>query len=305
LNRWREAWEESELGLVLLDGDRVVYVNPAAAGLLDVDRRTAAGRPAAFVLRHHRLLELARSGGEEVVSVQGRRLRARAVPGAVYLSEVGELERRWRELEEERKMLAHEFRTPVAGLSALLELLEHQDDPAARQQALDLMRVEVDRLLRLVSGQGLKTAPAWSPAELQPRLARLLPGAEAAIWRVEHSTTADRDRVYQVLVNLVENALKYGKPPVVVRTRRLEDGRLALEVVDAGEPLADYERLFEPGSRGVHAAGVRGSGLGLALVRRIARSWGGEAYGLREEGGNVFGVTLPEGGEGKDAGSAG
>ncbi len=304
MNRWQEAWEASELGLVLLEGDRVVYLNPAAAELLDVERGGAAGRPAAFVLRHHRLLELARGGGQEVISLQGRRLCVRAREGMVFLSDVSELEAERQRLEEERQMLAHEFRTPVAGLTGLIELLESEQDPEARRRALELMKAESRRLLRLAAGQGRGSTPPWSPLELKSRLTRLLPGATAALWRVEHRTTADRDRVYQVLVNLVENALNYGQPPVVVRSRRLADGRLALEVVDAGEELADYQKLFEPGSRGVHAAGVRGSGLGLALVRRLARGWGGEAYGVKLEEGNAFGVILPEEGE-EDAGSAG
>ncbi|WP_456409497.1 ATP-binding protein [Oceanithermus sp.] len=294
MSRWREAWEASQQGLVLLEDGRVRYLNPAAARLLDVRREGAEGRPAAYVLRHHRLLELARGGGEATLALGGRVLHVRATGGAVFLDDATEIERTRAELEQERRMLAHEFRTPVAGLAGLLEVLRDEPEGPERERVLALMADEVARLLRLVQGQGAARAEAWSPEELRPRLVRLLPGAEAVLWQVAHRTTADRDRVYQVLVNLVENALNYGAPPVMVRTRRLEDGRLALEVVDAGGPLADYERLFEPGSRGVHAAGTRGSGLGLALVRRIARGWGGEAYGVRLEEGNAFGVTLPE-----------
>ncbi len=294
MSRWREAWEASQQGLVLLEDGRVRYLNPAAARLLDVRREGAEGRPAAYVLRHHRLLELARGSGEATLALGGRVLRVRATGGAVFLDDATEAERTRAELEQERRMLAHEFRTPVAGLAGLLEVLRDELEGPERERVLALMADEVARLLRLVQGQGTAGAEAWSPEELRPRLARLLPGAGAVLWQVAHRTTADRDRVYQVLVNLVENALHYGAPPVMVRTRRLEDGRLALEVVDAGGPLADYERLFEPGSRGVHAAGTRGSGLGLALVRRIARGWGGEAYGVRLEEGNAFGVTLPE-----------
>ena len=189
-------------------------------------------------------------------------------------------------------MLAHEFRTPVAGLVGLIEVLEADPSPQERAQALALLREEAARLLRLVEGQGQARTPPWRLDELRPRLERLLPGAPTLSWSTPHALTVDRDRVFQVLLNLVENALRYGKPPVRVRTRR--QGRaVAVEVVDAGGPLEDYERLFVPGGRGVHAAGVRGSGLGLALVRRIARGWGGEAYGRRLEEGNAFGVTVP------------
>ncbi|WP_457638167.1 ATP-binding protein [Oceanithermus sp.] len=293
MNPWQEAWEDSELGLVLLEGGRVVYVNPAAARLLNVEPRLVTGRPAAFTFRDHRLLELLQNGGEKTVEVLGRSLRVVARGEKVFLTDVTDISAAKRRLEEERRILTHEFRTPVAGLAGLIELLK-QDLPAdERKKALDLMSQEAARLLRLVEGQGRQTSAPWSPLELRERLERLLPAAAGVEWRVSGKTVAGRDQVFQVLLNLVDNALRYGRPPVLVRDRR-EEGCLLLEVVDAGPELPDYEALFEPGSRGVHAAGVRGSGLGLALVRRIARSWGGAAYGLRLEEGNAFGVSLPE-----------
>lgn len=295
MNPWRAAWEASEEGVVLFEGERVRYLNPAAARLLDTDAERAAGRPAAFVLRHHRLLELVRRGGKASLTLHGRRVAARAQEQALYLRDETETVRAREALEQERRLLAHEFRTPVAGLLALLEVLESGPEPGEREQALSLMREEAARLLRLVQGQGQGRTPPWRLDELRPRLERLLPGARALRWSTPHPVTAGRDPIFQVLLNLVENALRYGKPPVEVRTRLQAPGLVAVEVVDAGEPLADYERLFVPGGRGMHAAGVRGSGLGLALVRRIARGWGGEAFGRRLEEGNAFGVTVPEG----------
>ena len=293
MNRWREAWEIAEEGLLLFEGDQLFYLNPAAAQMLGVAPERAAGQPLAFVLRHRRLLELARRGGEEVVSAFGRRIRVRVTGGAMFISDVSALEREREELASERRLLAHEFRTPAAGLAGLVEFLQ-QDPPAAeRREALALMREEAERLLRLASGQGQRQPSAWSPLELRPRLARLLPQAGEVEWLVEHEVLVDRDQLYQVLVNLLENAFRYGAPPVEVRSHRLGPGRGSIVVADAGAELADYDSLFEPGKRGVHAAGVRGSGLGLALVRRIARSWGGEAYAARVEGKNAFGVSLP------------
>ena len=307
MNPWREAWEASEEGVVLFDGERVRYLNPAAARLLDADARHAAGRPAAFVLRHHRLLELWRSGGAAVLTLHGRRVAVRAEGEALFLRDETEAARTREALEQERRMLAHEFRTPVAGLASLLEMLAAEPEPGEAREALELMRAEVERLARLLRGQGGERARPWRPEALRARLERFMPQARGVRWQADHPLDVDPDRVYQVLVNLVDNALRYGRPPVSVRTRPLEGGGVRLEVVDAGEELDDYERLFQPGRRGVHAAGVRGSGLGLALVRRLARSWGGEAYGRRLEEGNAFGVTVPPEGarEDDDAGSAG
>ncbi len=300
MNPWREAWEAAAEGLVLVEAGRVRYLNPTAARLLDADPLRAEGRPAALVLRHHRLIELLEAGGSARIALRGRRVAVRAQGGRLYLRDVTEDERLRETLEQERRMLAHEFRTPVAGLAGLIEVLD--GDPAADEQAqaLSLLREEVARLERLARGQGQAHTPPWRLDELRPRLERLLPGARELEWSTPHPLTADRDRAFQVLLNLVENALRYGRPPVRVRTRR-EDGAVAVEVVDAGPQLADYERLFVPGRRGVHAAGVRGSGLGLALVRRIARGWGGDAYGRRLEEGNAFGVMVPEGEGEEDA----
>ena len=192
-----------------------------------------------------------------------------------------------------RELLAHELRTPVAGIKALLEALEQDPKRPERDAILDLVRKEVLRLERLVRGDPLSLGVApWPLASLRHRLLRLLPEAASVEFSLAHEVVVEEDAVFQILLNLLENALKYGKAPVVVRSAVADEG-LKIEVWDAGPPLSDYERLFQPGQRGVHAASVRGSGLGLAIVRRIARGLGGEAYGRRSEGGNAFGVVLP------------
>ncbi len=85
--------------------------------------------------------------------------------------------------------------------------------------------------------------------------------------------------------NLLENARRHGAPPVTVAVERTGDS-VELAVCDAGPgvPEAHRERIFEP-----FYAGARGAGLGLSIVRQIARRHGGEA---RCEG-NCFVVTLP------------
>lgn len=294
MSAFREAWDEAELGLVLLREGVVYYLNPAAARMIGAEVELAEGKPPVLALRHHRLARLLQRGGAEDLKLNGRILRAWGREGRLYLRDVSQSERRRRQLEEERHELMHELRTPVAGLAGLLELLQSDMPEAERRRALELARDEAERLLRLLAGQGRESREAWLVSELAPRLAHLLPGAARLRWDTPHPISHERDRVYQILVNLVENALKYGKPPIEVRTRT-KDGRLLLEVADRGAPLADYQKIFIPGKRGVHAAGVRGSGLGLALVRRIARAWGGDAYAARVGEKNVFGVVLSRG----------
>jgi len=105
-----------------------------------------------------------------------------------------------------------------------------------------------------------------------------------------HTAHTDPEALFQILLNLLDNALKYGQDPIRLLSRE-EGGRLLLEVRDHGPELPDYELLFLPRHRGFQ--GGAGQGLGLYLVRRIAQGLGGEAYALRDGAENVFGVALP------------
>ncbi len=295
----REAWEAAEEGLLLHADGRVRYLNPAAARMLGVDRAAVSGAPLLFALRDERLERLAREGGEGRFDRGGRMVFVRAFPGRLHLADRTALFEAERALAESGLALAHELRTPVAGLVALFEALGSGLSPEEEAEVRGLIAAELDRLRRLVEGAVRPPAQnPWPIAALRPRVERLLPEAGSVRWRTPHRLRVDPDRVFQVLLNLLENALKHGAPPVAVVSEEAEGGGLRLEVQDAGPPLADYEGLFRPGRRGVHAAATRGSGLGLAIVRRIARSFGGDAYGRRVGGRNAFGVYIPPEGRG-------
>ncbi|HET7924583.1 MAG TPA: sensor histidine kinase, partial [Rhodanobacteraceae bacterium] len=95
--------------------------------------------------------------------------------------------------------------------------------------------------------------------------------------------------------NLVANAERHGRPPVRVRIR-VRDGRAELVVADAGPeiPAGEREHLFEPFYR---QGNTDGHGLGLSLVRQIARRHGGDVrYGPAGDAGCAFVVALPLGG---------
>ncbi|PZA05675.1 MULTISPECIES: ATP-binding protein [unclassified Meiothermus] len=307
------AWEQAREGLVLFSEGRVSYLNPAAAAMLGVERERVTGRSLLLALRDHRLEVLCHLGGEATVEVRGHTLWAKADPaGCLLLWDKSEEKARQEALEEASRVLAHEFRTPVAGMLSLLDALLEGLPPHEAEEALEMIRHEAQRLSRLVEDLPLNRLPGqertFPLGELRPRLERFLAPQMAErgswiTWEVAHTVRANPDAVYQALLNLLENALKYGPPgeiQVVSEEVLPQAGAglsLRLEVRDHGHPLPDYEGLFRAGSRGVHAASVRGSGLGLALVRRLARSWGGEAYGRTWEAGqsrgNAFGLTFP------------
>ena len=103
----------------------------------------------------------------------------------------------------------------------------------------------------------------------------------------------DRRLLARLVRNLIENATRHGRPPVEIAVRR--DGATALvEVTDAGDgiPEAEREHVFEPFRR-LRGDG-KGAGLGLALVRQIARLHGGDAAVAPRPGHPAcFRVTIP------------
>ena len=106
---------------------------------------------------------------------------------------------------------------------------------------------------------------------------------------------ADRLRVEQAVTNLVDNALRHGAGAVVVRARRAGEA-IELSVEDAGDgvPPEDAEEVFGRFVRGPSADG-RGAGLGLAIVRAIARAHGGDARLQATPGGATAVIRLPAG----------
>ncbi len=112
------------------------------------------------------------------------------------------------------------------------------------------------------------------------------------------SVTGDRDRLRQVLANLVDNAIKYTPPGGRVTVSAAADGdSIRIEVADTGIGIAahDLPRIWERLYRGDHSRAERGLGLGLSLVRAIVRAHGGTVDVKTELGrGSTFTIRLPK-----------
>ena len=116
------------------------------------------------------------------------------------------------------------------------------------------------------------------------------------------SGTWDGARLQQLLDNLVINAIKYGAPDAPVRVLVSGEGSdIRLEVANSGPAIrnVDLEQVFDPLKRGLHQGPDNNSqgslGLGLYIVREIARAHGGEALARSDDSETVFAVTLPRG----------
>jgi signal transduction histidine kinase len=197
--------------------------------------------------------------------------------------------------------VSHELRTPLARLRVAIELLSGEERPELRQR----IERDIDELDALI-GELLLASRLDASVELETRdevdLLALL-AEEAVHTGAEVSGEAvalrgDPRMLRRLVRNLLENARRYGAgSPVEARVTRDPDGGARLQVEDRGPgvPEAERERIFEPFYRSASsAAGESGTGLGLALVRQIARRHGGEARCLaRPEGGSCFEVVIP------------
>ena len=202
-------------------------------------------------------------------------------------------------VESERRQLAfasHELRSPLARLRVSIEMMA--GDPALKARAerdvgeLDALIGELLEASRL---EALGRADRDEAVDLLGLVAEEAARVEAAVEGEAVEVRGDPRLLGRLVRNLLENARRHGGTSVEARVERLETGaRLTVADRGAGVAPAERERIFEPFYRPPAAPETGASyGIGLALVRQIARAHGGEARCLpREGGGTVFEVLL-------------
>lgn len=212
--------------------------------------------------------------------------------------------------------VSHDLRTPltvIAGSASSLADPESPLDPATRREFARTIYDEARRLDRLVNNLlemtrvesgGLQLNKEWHVLEeiVGAALARLeIP--------LEHRPLAisipddlplvlvDELLMEQVLINLIENAIKHTPPesPIDV-TARVDENSIVVEVADRGPGLApgDESRIFEKFYQAAQARGRRGVGLGLTICRSLVEAHGGRIWAAQREGGGaIFAFSLP------------
>lgn len=201
--------------------------------------------------------------------------------------------------------LAHDIRSPLIAVSGALKALNPSQPPATQTQLLDLARRQTDRLSRLATGMLDLAQLERGQLVLQRDTVNLAEIVDAAVEslgptdgevRVDVdanlSVHADRDRLDQIVYNLVGNAMRHGRPPVEVTAQRTREGvLLAVRDHGPGVPEGSQDGLFDA----FVTSATGGVGLGLWLVRALADAHDGRvSYQSVPEGGARFEVLLPE-----------
>ena len=204
-------------------------------------------------------------------------------------------------VEAQRGILAgasHELRTPLTRIRMGVELLAGDDQRALRARVsrdiheLDELIEEILLASRLSAGESLEIS---EPVELLALSAEEGARVGAHITGTPTTVQGDTRTLRRMLRNLFENARRHGQGAPIdasVETTEVGVARIVVSDTGPGVPETERERIFTP-FYSATGASEGGSGLGLALVREIARHHGGDArYRPREGGGSCFEVTL-------------
>ncbi len=337
-------------GLLVIEPDRrISFTNTAAGPLLGIPGADLCGQTVMVALRDYeadQAVERALASGEtQSVTLRpsrsGRTLRLTcqplpdSAPGAVVvlrdMTQVAHLERARREMVAN---VSHELRTPLASVQLLVETLASEPPPDVARRMLGQIGDELSAMTQLVEELGelsqiesgrvpLRLRPA-SLAELAARaVERLRPQLERRRLTLKcefppdlPTALIDEDRIEQVLINLLHNALKWTPEGGTITlsacvatssqdehtARELEQlegsGWINLSVRDTGLgiPAAETERVFERFYK-VDRARTRenrGTGLGLAIAKHLVERHGGRIWVESREGhGSTFSLLLP------------
>jgi signal transduction histidine kinase len=192
---------------------------------------------------------------------------------------------------------SHELRTPLARIRMAIEKLSGAESPARLELARNIG--ELDALIgEMLLASRLDAATSLERTEAIDLLA--LAAEEASYFDREVSgetvvVNGDPRLLRRLVRNLLENARVHGGGATAVRIERAP-GLARISVEDAGPGIAEADRvrIFEPFQRATSAAHSTGAGLGLSIVRQIARAHGGSVeYEPCAGGGSRFAVTLP------------
>jgi len=324
-------------GVLVLDREcKVLLMNAAIERMFLLEESTVLGRPLIEVFRHrplHQLVQKVLESGadqsEEVVmfvpeerifTVQASVSEKGGVAAVLVFHDVSNLKRLERIRKDFVANVSHELRTPLTSIKGYIEALIDgaKDDPQKCVEFLGIIQRHADQLNALLadllqlstieSGQYQWQRGTVSISHLIDKAVHLLrpqadkKGQTISIGSSEGvgPVTGDADKLIQVLINLIDNAVKYtpkGGRITVEARQRPGDVELTVSDTGIGIPPMEIPRIFERFYRVDRARSreMGGTGLGLSIVKHIVEAHGGKVSVESQFGkGSRFIVTLPK-----------
>lgn len=326
-------------GVIAVDSaKRVLILNPAAEAIFGVEKSSACGKSMIEVVRNpaiDRMMDQAmskRTAVTEEIELHHpapRILKANAVgmlkskgtvSGILVLYDVTEV----RKLEQLRREfvanVSHELKTPLTSIQGFIETLlaGALRDPEQAKTFLKMMEEDAGRLTRLIRDllelsqiESKEVVLKLEPLDLNEELNKVIVGFDPRLREKNitvknqlldhhvHQVLADRDRLKQVLINLLDNAIKFNNEGgQILIQAEWANGRVKVSIEDTGIGIPDeivpriFERFFRADKARSRESG--GTGLGLAIVKHLVEAGGGQVWCESKLGkGSKFFFTLP------------
>lgn len=323
-------------GVLAVDADlRITFCNRAFAELLGLDASIAESTPLSEVVKDpelQQILTTAVISGDslrqklQLSIAEGRSFEVQSAPlatvsrrGAVaILHDITDIERLERVRRDFVANVSHELRTPLTAIRGYAETLLDGalEDPENNRRFVEIIQAHAMRLNNIASDlltlselEAGKLTGDMEPVPLGEAVAAALRTVEPAarlqnvqlnVDRIDPATVfGDRTRLEQMLVNLLDNAIKFNREAGQVHIEVIQEARrVRIRVTDTGIgiPAGDINRIFERFYRVDKARSreVGGTGLGLSIVRHIVERMGGVINVESQLGaGSAFTVELP------------
>ena len=320
-------------GVLIADSSgKVQLLNDAAEKLFMISEEEALGRSVVEVMRHHRLVELweeTQNGPAKTITMEmGARHKFLQVVGIPLGEELpGRSMLLFQDLTQTHRLetirrdfisnISHELRTPMAGLKAISETLLDGalEDPTVARRFVVRMDSEVDNLTQMVNellelsrieaGRFNFDYQRIEPCRLmQKPVERMVLQAERVNLTLSYDCPvdlplvfADPERISQVFINLIHNAIKFTPNGGRIHVTAYQDGQMVVfKVSDNGVGIAekDINRIFERFYKADRARSGGGTGLGLSICRHIVDAHGGKIWAESVENeGSDFYFSLP------------
>jgi two-component system phosphate regulon sensor histidine kinase PhoR len=336
-------------GVIAVDrNNEILLCNTSAKKIFGVSGDSFQGKSLLEVTRHERMDQIVRSAVEgEAVLIEeiewshpeekilkihaiGIGKGAGGVCGLLVLHDVTELRKLERVRREFVANVSHELRTPLTSIQGFIETLlgGGTRDPGQSEKFLRMMQEDTHRLNRLIHEllelsriESKKIVLHVEPLNLKQEIEKAVSGFLVVLKekqisiedrldpKASYQVKADRDRLQQILINLIDNAVKFNRPGgrIVLEVERV-NREVRVSITDTGIGIAEeniprvFERFFRVDKARSREFG--GTGLGLAIVKHLVEAHGGRVSCESQLGeGSRFSFTLP--GAGTPSKSAG